>query len=439
MRRVSPSTDLLMLAELQRRRPRRWWRQSVMLLAALSITSCGNSLYIRHDFDAQAEPVRPGWRLLLLGDGGADNPARTAVLTAARSYVAAAPERTTIVWLGDNLYNRGLPAEGETDAKANAERRRGELILTAQMELARAGARAYFVPGNHDWDHSGKWGLARIRAAGRFIATGRSSRQIPGRGCPGPIWVDLTPGSSPAPPVRLVFLDTEWLLTTEHARGWEGCAWGPLDAGTPYEGSTADPRLVYERLSTGLREATEQGLLAVVAGHHPIYTAGSHGGFFPADEWIFSPRMLKKWAWIPIPVVGPLLRKIGGKARGQDLWATANKELVGNLMATFADHPPLLYAAGHEHDLQVFRDQGDLPTTYVVSGSAAKSTSTTQRDNTLFKSPGHGFMVLDGFGAGHSAQLRVVVVNKETGDAHAAFCAELEGGRSARACDRKGH
>ena len=430
------------LTELPPRRPRprrQRYRRLLITVTAVATAACGNSLYIRSGFDTVTELERPNWRLLLLGDGGADNLALANVIATASTYVAAAPERTTIVWLGDSVYTNGLPAEDETDPKSAAERRRGERVLKAQMQVASNGARVFFVPGNHDWDHSGRRGLARIRAADRFIAAGVTSLQVPSDGCPGPVWVDLTIQSgSRIPGVRLVFLDTEWLLTTKHAKGWEGCSWGPLDAGTAYEGSVAEPGQAYERLVTGLQEAAEHDLLTIVAGHHPIYTAGSHGGFFPVDEWIFSTRMLKKWAWIPIPVLGVALRKIGGASSGQDLSGGANKAMVDSLQAVFAEFPPLLYAAGHEHDLQVFTDKGDRPTTYVVSGSASKSNPTARRDNTLFKSRDHGFMVVDGIGAGIGpgrARLRVVTVDRETGRSGIPFCAELEHGRPAVTCD----
>ena len=182
--------------------------------------------------------------------------------------------------------------------------------------------------------------------------------------------------------------------------GLGGCPWGPLDAGTAYEGSVAEPEQVYARLVTRLPEAAEHDLLTIVADHHPIYTAGSHGGFFSVDEWILSTRMLKKWAWIPIPVLGVTLRKVGGASSDQDLSGGANKAMVDSLQKVFAEFPPLLYAAGHEHDLQVFTDKGDRPKTYVVNGSTSKSNATARRDNTLFKSPDHGFMVVDGIGAG---------------------------------------
>jgi len=408
----------------------RQWRRLLVTVAALVTSACGNSVYIRGGFDAVVDLDQPAWRLLLIGDGGTDNLARSSVLAAASSYVSAAPERTAVVWLGDNLYTHGLPADDESQ--------RGQAVLGGQMEVATDGARAFFVPGNHDWDHSGKRGLARIRAAGRFIATRSASAQAPADGCPGPVWVDLEArrGSS-VPGVRLVFVDTEWLLTSKHPRGWEGCSWGPIDAGPEYEGNIADPEQVYAQLAAGLQEAAEHGLLAVVVGHHPIYTAGSHGGFFPADEWLFSTRMLKKWAWIPIPLLGVAARKIGGSIKGQDLSGGANKAMVRGLQSAFVESPPLLYAAGHEHDLQVFADPGGRPSTYVVSGSASKSAPTGQRQNSLFKSREHGFMVVDGLGArigGGQARLRVVAVDPKTGRARIPFCAELERNRPAVAC-----
>jgi hypothetical protein len=71
---------------------------------------------------------------------------------------------------------------------------------------------------------------------------------------------------------------------------------------------------------------------------------------------------------------------------------------------------PLVYASGHEHDLQVFEDSGDLPTLYVVSGSGAKSTPTGVADQTLVKTSEHGLMVLDFFSRGDTTEVRLETV-----------------------------
>jgi hypothetical protein len=94
-------------------------------------------------------------RLLLLGDAGAANAGREPVLEALRRYAAAIPDRTTVVFLGDIVYETGMPAaaggagaEENPDEAASEHRRDAERRVDAQVESARAaGARAVFIPG----------------------------------------------------------------------------------------------------------------------------------------------------------------------------------------------------------------------------------------------------------------------------------------------------
>ena len=96
------------------------------------------------------------------------------------------PERTLVVFLGDNLYPNGLPAE------ADPWRREGERRLAAQADAALdAGARVLFLPGNHDWDGMRKDGLASVVRQERFLAAPvaapslRAGRRLP-RAAPSP-------------------------------------------------------------------------------------------------------------------------------------------------------------------------------------------------------------------------------------------------------------
>ena len=281
--------------------------------------------------------------LFLVGDGGAPAPGGEPVLAALRTLLLAAPDSTAVVFLGDNIYPRGLPAPG-APGRAEAERR----LLDQARATAVGGVRTWFVPGNHDWDKSGKDGLAAIRRQGALLAAEGGGRAVllPAAGCPGPAVVEL--GA-----LRLVLLDTEWWLTPHQRPGSDACPNGTGPA-------------VLEALARAIREAG--GRPVVVAAHHPLATGGEHGGNFGYQDHLFPLRKLHPALLIPLPLIGsayPVVR--GAGYSDEDLSGGRNIRMRAAFDSVFACSPPLLYAAGHEHNLQLI-DRG-RPPLLAVSGS----------------------------------------------------------------------
>jgi hypothetical protein len=73
--------------------------------------------------------------------------------------------------------------------------------------------------------------------------------------------------------------------------------------------------------------------------------------------------------------------------------------MVGRLHPALAAEPPLVYASGHDHGLQVIEGR-DMAGTLVVSGagSAKNVTTVTAIAGTLFAHAHPGFVVLDFYG-----------------------------------------
>lgn len=268
--------------------------------------------------------------LLLIGDAGAAAPEGDAVLHALSKEIGRDATRTAVVFLGDNIYPNGLPVEGH-EQRAESERR-----LLAQVGAAKWASRSLFVPGNHDWssgDSVSDW--EAVSRQGAFLAATGSAELWPTPGCPGPAVLDL--GSQ----LRLVMLDTEWWL---HGRptppSERGC--GATDT---------------EGVVTGVRDAIEGAGTrhVVIAAHHPPVSAGPHAGQFGLLDHLFPLRALKPWAWLPLPVLGsvyPVSRKLG--VSPQDQSSRLNKEMMSALRTAIEPGKPLLFAAGHEHQLAVF-------------------------------------------------------------------------------------
>ena len=281
--------------------------------------------------------------VFLIGDAGAPKAAGEPVLEALSRSLANRPDSTVILFLGDNVYPVGLPDSGDRSFRESARRLKAQLAFAGQV-------RVIFAPGNHDWDRSGREGLVRIRRQGRFIAreTAERARLVPADGCPGPEVVDVGPG------MRLLVLDTEWWLFA-HEKPGEGsdCA-------------TRTPGEVTRRLAQLLAESG--GRQVIVAAHHPVLSGGPHGGYFSLMDHIFPLHEIHPALLLPLPVLGslyPVARSFGITA--EDLSSGPYRRLRAALDSAFACDPPAIYAAGHEHGLQLL-DRG-RPPLLAVSGA----------------------------------------------------------------------
>ena len=290
--------------------------------------------------------------LFLIGDAGEPDPREIgAPLDSLTAQAALAPDRNVIVFLGDNVYEEGIPEFGAAEY-ADARRR-----LEAQVHAVPKGVRAIFLPGNHDWGREQAYGLYSIRRQEKLVDTlarGRDIRLLPGDGCPGPVSVDIGR-------LRLVALDTQWWLQEYIVR----------------DSASHCTSMTISNVTSALRQQVRdpgRGRVVVVVAHHPLMTGGEHGSY--------------------CGVTGPFRRFA---ARGQDIMSSANRRMRDSIEAAFQGSPPLVFAAGHDHSLQVLRSGRDAPYVLVSgAGSAGKVSCAVRLRESLYTSPHrNGFMRLD--------------------------------------------
>lgn len=292
---------------------------AVCLLAAavLGTASCARAVRgLGSVVDPLADNDSVVTRLILIGDGGLPEPEGEPVLTALERELAADPEHTLVVWLGDNVYPVGL-ADTATD-----EGRVGLAILRSELgPIRRAGAKGLMIPGNHDWANGAPEGWSNVVRQERLVndeGDGAVAME-PREGCPGPVVLDI------GPLLRLVVLDTQWWLHASTRPGPDRCTPGTEEA-------------VVDSLRIALGTAGDRR--AVVVAHHPLASGGGHGGYFDWPTYVFP---LHPWA-----------RQAGLFAR-QDVTGREYRAMSAALARAFVPNRPLVYAAGHEHNLQVFR------------------------------------------------------------------------------------
>ncbi len=303
----------------------------------------------------------------LIGDAGA-SPVRSRVLNHLKAEAAERSRNAEVVvaFLGDNIYELGLREPSHPGRQADVRH------LEAQIHVVRGtAATGVFVPGNHDWGGgSGPGGLETVRRQGAYLAAvareGVNVAQLPPDGCPRPALMPI-PGS-----VLLVFIDTQWRL-----RYGDGVTQNP-------DCRNGSPEEVVSSLRGALRRnATGEGRRVIVLAHHPLETYGPHGGYFGLKDQFFPATNLWKPLYIPIPFIYAIVRNSG--VSNQDLSAPKNRRMRQELASVFSelsDHP-LVYAAGHDHGLQVY-DGREYGVRYILVSGAGSKLTNIGNSNALF-------------------------------------------------------
>ena len=178
------------------------WKGGLAVFILLVATSCGTGLLA-----PSIEPVGPAdadaieSTIFLIGDAG--NPApEEPVLIALKRQVTESPGDRVVVFLGDNVYPRGMPVEGAPD-RSEAERRLLDQIEVGTADQGDDLFRCRAITTGPTW--------------ARPDGTESSGRAISSR--PGAVaWLSCFPvTAAPAPRSwmwaggsRIILLDTQW-------------------------------------------------------------------------------------------------------------------------------------------------------------------------------------------------------------------------------------
>lgn len=306
-------------------------------------------------------------RVILLGDAGETTKDQQHIIPLAAGLVIS--NKTTVLYLGDNIYPTGMALPGTKEEKATRD-----ILRSQYVPMRDKGAAVYFIPGNHDWDRMGVDGLAKIKNQWSFLEQQNDPllKMVPPDGCPDPVAINA--GDS----LTIIAFDSEWWLFPYNKDNKET----DCDCRTKEEVTARLAELLYRN----------RYKMILLASHHPFRSYGHHGGYYSLKDHIFPLRAINKNLYIPLPVVGslyPILRK--AIASPEDMAHPLYKEMIKKIAAVANRQPNLVYVAGHDHGLQFIKSDQ----LQVISGAGAKRNYVKNGKQALFATSQAGFVTAD--------------------------------------------
>ncbi|MFV5697562.1 metallophosphoesterase [Flavobacterium sp. ZT3R17] len=300
----------------------------------------------------------------LVGDAGNANEERTQqTLGLLANQLKKATENTTLLFLGDNIYPKGLPNTDHPNERIIAENK-----LTNQLKLSKNfKGKTIFIPGNHDW-YSGMKGLDR---QAKFVTDYLNDKKsfLPRKGCG---IDDLEINKN----LTLITIDSQWFL-----EDWDKSPTINDDCNIK---TREDFFLELENILNKNQDKT-----VVLALHHPLLSNGTHGGQFSLEKQLFP--LEEK---IPLPVVGSLINLIR-KTSGMSPQDIQNKQytlFVKRIKTLIQSQDNVIVVSGHDHNLQ-YIDKDNIK--QIISGAGSKSEAAKTVFPTDFSYGGNGFAALN--------------------------------------------
>ncbi len=309
-------------------------------------------------------------RMIFIGDAGEmDNQQKLLLPDAAAKIIKG---KTTVMFLGDNIYPHGMGLSGSPEEETTQQ-----ILRSQYTPMREAGAPVYFIPGNHDWDRMGPQGLAKIKRQSQFLEEQNDSllKMVPPNGCPDPVAIDISDS------VVIIAMDSEWwLFPYDKTNDGADCS-----CSTPQGVIRSLEDLMYQN----------RNKIILLATHHPFQSYGTHGGYFSWKDHIFPLNAINKNLYIPLPVIGslyPFLRSTF--TNPEDLRHPLYKSMIKSVDDVFKYTPNYIHVSGHEHGLQ-FIDNTQTKQVQIVSGGGAKQNYTIKGKYSLFGKEDQGYVVAD--------------------------------------------
>ncbi len=267
-----------------------------------------------------------------------------------------APELTSVVMLGDNIYYFGFPNKDEDQTEYTDSQLEDISHLEAQLQIAKhSGAEIFVVPGNHDWY------AEQVDSQAQYIEDYASTHNIKAHFVPHQLEQDPLPEIIHRESVSIIFIDSMWLIKADDEQ---------------YQKALS----TLNQLMLEARQQYPDNLILVTA-HHPIETMGPHNRYYTS------------FAYHAFIATVELFME-----NDQDTDHPRYQRMITGLEQSLAQFDKVVFAAGHDHNLQIFKSPEDKAPEYrLVSGAAntSKITGVGTNENSQFALAREGLMEME--------------------------------------------
>lgn len=229
----------------------------------------------------------------------------------------------------------------------------------------RPNGKQVIVPGDRDWLNSQNQGLENVNALGNLIDSLHMDQVLwtPPNGCPGPKVIKMSEN------LILIVINTQW---------WNHPFDKPTLTDAACEFSTEED--FFEALEDIIVETNNKNI--IVAGHFPLQSSGIYGGRIPLKNHL-----------VPFPLFGSIQsayrQNIGST---KDLVNARFKDFRKKLSRLFFNsNTNLIYLTGHEHNLQIVKDEERY---MINSGASGRASNAARMFNTLYNEAHRGLIDL---------------------------------------------
>lgn len=295
-----------------------------------------------HVIQNETDSSKIAHTFFLVGDVGSPNKDEAQeTLSFLQKRLENSNKKSTLLFLGDNIYPNGFPSNKSPEEQVSAETK-----LTKQLELSKNfKGKTIFIPGNHDWNN----GTVGLERQAKFITNYLNDKKafLPQKNCGlEELKIDKN--------ITLITIDSQWFL-----EDWDKYPTINDDC------SIKTREDFFDELASILNK--NQDKTVILALHHPLMSNGTSGGQYAAEKELF-PLEQK----IPLPVIGSLFnltRKTSG-IYPQDIQNKVYLNFTKRVKTLLQNQRNIIVVSGHDHNLQYLSKNNIRQ---IISGAGSKS------------------------------------------------------------------